>query len=72
MGLCQPYQLLLASEDSKIGPLFVKALSDQSVIPAQEFSFAMNGFDADSSYVDFGAPNYSRAKTNDEVTIGFF
>jgi hypothetical protein len=32
----------------------------------------MNGFDADSSYVDFGAPNYSRTKTNDEVTIEFF
>lgn len=71
--MSQNYQLMLSQEETQLGPLFVAALKAQSVIPTAEFSFAMYGLDADTSYVDFGEPKMmKRAPGYEEVVLQFY
>lgn len=60
LGMCMGYQMILSAEEIEVGPLFAEALKDAGKVTTNEFSFAMNGMDADGSYVDFGPPKGTR------------
>jgi hypothetical protein len=61
--------MLLAAEEIEIGPLFIDALVNATKIEKAEFSFALNGLDRDLSYLDIGAPDYSKVKGGESSMV---
>ena len=61
--------MLLAQDEIDVGPLFIDALKENNMITESEFSFAMNGLDRDMSYMDIGAPDYSKVAGGEEAMV---
>lgn len=47
---------MISDNEIQVGPLFVEKLRDAGKINEATFSFALNGFNNENSYIDFGEP----------------
>jgi hypothetical protein len=61
LGLSQNQQLMKSPDAIDVAPLFVDRLKKSGGIKSARFSFAMSE-QSETSYIDFGNPNYSRVK----------
>lgn len=61
--------MLLADDEIEVGPLFIDALKEKNMIETSEFSFALNGLDRDMSYMDIGAPDYSKVAGGERAMV---
>jgi hypothetical protein len=61
--------MLLSPEPTVTGPLYVDAMKEDGKITKSEFSFAMNGFDRDMSYLDLGEPDYKKVAGGEQAMV---